>query len=166
MSSVVEPLKEIKVEEVKTPKASEKHASFPHPPKKDEDDFIIYLNWIALIKKGEDMELGLVGQHYFFTPNVFSYFFDYQTQEFKERNIEWIKGIVKRGLKHLRNVTYDKKAQKHKLSEIQSALTRCSAGLENLKSAYKSDRLFICKIDNLIESIKTSLGMEIVPVQE
>ncbi len=122
---------------------------------------MINLNFLSQVKYEEDIYIDEKNsqENRIFLPGWFSkWVVGYLTQEVKDKNIRFIKENVINGIKYYESLTKGKKSPKQKVGEIQTKLIRCSIGLENLKRNYRFDKLFLCKLDSVIESINNLMN--------
>lgn len=136
-----------------------KAGSPPKERKIDEDEFIVFLNLIGQAKKGEHFFINET-EKYFYTPWVMEYFFPV-TQDVKDKNLSWIKEVVKKGLDRYDSLSRDKRSKhKAKLAEISSAFTKAKTGLNILRETFKHDRLYACRLDSVVDSINSTMTVE------
>lgn len=122
-----------------------------------ESSTIANLKFYALLKPREKIEksepLSVANDTYF---NSLRRTFSYTGNRYS--NLEDITNTINDSFKFLDEYMKDK--QKHKL-KIQFLLTDINKllneGLMNLKQTYINDRMFVCKIESIIESIKLNL---------
>jgi hypothetical protein len=119
----------------------------------DLQECVILLKWLGTLNEGEKLDISTL-QIY---KNTFknAVYRTFWTDESRDKSLQFIYFIIDNALSLIDKLYLEyktNKAKKQSIENLINAICLSCNGLRNFKMTYKSDRMLMCCVDNIIEN--------------